>query len=56
MSTRPDNVNAEPKTWNSEQYTETPPLLHTWFQVYAFVLGELAFLIVVFYLFRKAFE
>lgn len=35
---------------------ETPPLLGSWRALYAAVLGTLALLIVLFYLFGKAFR
>jgi hypothetical protein len=34
----------------------SPPLLKSWRRLYAVVLGELAVLIILFYLFTKAFE
>ncbi|HTY38052.1 MAG TPA: hypothetical protein VMH23_13125 [Bacteroidota bacterium] len=34
---------------------ERPPLFRTWRRLYTFVLAELALLIILFYLFTKAF-
>jgi hypothetical protein len=35
---------------------EPPPVLRTWPRVYAFVVGYLALLILLFYIFTKRFE
>ncbi len=34
----------------------SPPLLSTWNRIYAVVIGFLAFLIIIFYLFTKAYQ
>jgi hypothetical protein len=39
-----------------EKSEELPTSLHSWRRLYALVLGELAVLIILFYLFTKAFE
>lgn len=33
-----------------------PPIFSSWNKLYAFVFGELVLLVVIFYLFTKAFE
>lgn len=35
---------------------DTPPILKTWKRLYSVVLGELALLVLLFYLLTKAFE
>jgi hypothetical protein len=40
----------------SETSQERPPVLTSWRNLYAVVLGELTLLIILFYLFTKAFE
>ncbi len=45
----------EPRTDDAETPDEPPPL-GTWPRMYALVLGNLAFWILVFYLFTRAFE
>jgi hypothetical protein len=41
---------------SSEEFQESPPILTSWRRLYAVVLGELAVLIILFYLFTKVFE
>jgi len=48
--------NTELETRKTQQEPELAPLFGSWSRLYALVLAELALLIVVFYLFRKAFE
>lgn len=48
------NDNLEPKGTNEQ--TEPPPILGSWKNMYAFVIGQLIVLIVLFYLFTKYFS
>ena len=54
------NWNLKHKTQNSKLPEEQPefssPWLRTWPRLYALVLGELALLVLLFYLFTRAFE
>ena len=53
-------MNSKLKTQNSKPPEagpdSSPPFLKSWRRLYAVVLGELAILIILFYLFTKAFE
>jgi hypothetical protein len=53
-------MNSKHPAENSKQSLEEPgdhvPWLRSWPRLYALVLGELAILVVLFYLFTKAFE
>jgi len=53
-------VNSTLKTQNSKlevsEDQPSPPFVRSWRSMYVLVVGELALLIVLFYLFMKAFE
>jgi hypothetical protein len=60
MNPKLTTENSQPKTQNLTRPVEAsesnPPFLKSWRRLYTAVIAELAVLIVLFYLFTKAFE
>jgi len=52
----PDESPMDQDTSTTEAQEEKPPILESWRRLYGVVLLELGVLIVLFYLFTKAFE
>jgi hypothetical protein len=46
----------DPKTSVAGEHEKKPPMLVSWRRLYTVVIAELAVLILLFYLFTKAFE
>jgi len=49
-------VTPDQKFHAGEESEDRPPFFSSWFKLYAFVLSFLSFLIILFYLFMKAYS